>query len=240
MVHFVTSLLTSYEKNENESFRCSFVFDVDLKIYNEYFPVRRLRRNINEVLRRLPDYDRSKHFWRDFTRCSYHVDEFNRHILRFKLHKKAYLKHITKNENLEILSKVQRTWFQKQLLILMKIRHTEVFRAFACLKSLSSRLKSVFHFDERPVTSIVRQYEKCPPVNSYLSFICDSLAMIFEDYTYISSQLPVPNGEKYLFRRLGSTLELLLKRSLGFFRKYDYLKTLQVGIKPGTQVSVSP
>ena len=67
--------------------------------------------------------------------------------------------------------------------------------------------------------------------------------MIFEDYKYkhISSQLPVPEGEKYLFSRLGSTiLELLLKRSLGFFRKYDYLKTLQVGIKPGTQVSVSP
>ena len=240
VVHFVTSLLTSYEKNENESFRCSFVFNVDLKIYNEYFPVRRLRRNINEFLRRLPEDDRSKHFWRDFTRCSYHVDEFNRYILRFKLHRKAYLKDFTKSKNSEILSKLQTKWFQKQLLILMKIRHTEVFRAFACLKSLSSRLKSVFHFDERPVTSIVRQYEKCPPVNSYLSFICDSLAMIFKDYKYISSQLPVPEREKYLFRRLGSSLELLLKRSLGFFRKYDYLKTLQVGIKPGTQVSVSP
>ena len=153
------------------------------------------------------------------------MDEFNRYILRFKLHKKAYLKDFTKSKNSEILSKLQTKWFQKQLLILMKIRHTEVFRAFACLKSLSSRLKSVFHFDERPVTSIVRQYEKCPPVNSYLSFICEGLAMIFEDY-YISSQLPVPGAEKHLFSRLGSTiLELLLKRSLVFFRKYDYLKT---------------
>ena len=62
VVHFVTSLLTSYEKNENESFRGSFIFNVDLKICYEYFPVRRLRRNINEFLRRLPEDDRSKHF----------------------------------------------------------------------------------------------------------------------------------------------------------------------------------
>ena len=119
----------------------------------------------------------------------------------------------------------------------MKIRHTEVFRAFACLKSLSSRLKSAFHFDARPVASIVREYEKCPPVNIYLSLICGSLTLIFEDYKYISSQLPIPAGEKELFSHLGCTiLELILKLSLGFFLKYDYLKTLQVGIKPGTQV----
>ena len=61
---------------------------------------------------------------------------------------------------------------------------------------------------------------------------------MFEDYKYISSQLPIPEGEKEIFSRLGqcTILELILKSSLGFFRKYDYLKTLQVGIKPGTQV----
>ena len=237
VVHFVTSLLTSYGKSENESFRCSFVSDLNHKNYYDYFPVLRLRRNIDEFLQGLPEDDRSKHFWRDFTRCSYHMDEFNRYLLSFSLHKEAYLKYITKNKNSEILSKVQPKWFQKQLLILMKIRHTEVFQAFACLKSLSSRLKSVFHFDARPVASIVREYEKCPPVSIYLSLICDSLTLIFEDYKYISSQLPIPEGEKELFSRFGCTiLELILKRSLGFFRKYDYLKTLQVGIKPGTQV----
>ena len=237
VVHFVTSLLTSYGKSENESFRCSFVSDLNHKNYYDYFPVLRLRRNIDEFLRGLPEDDRSKHFWRDFTRCSYQVDEFNRYLFSFSLHTEAYLKYITKNKNSEVLSKVQTKWFQKQLLILMKIRHTEVFRAFACLKSLSSRLKSVFHFDARPVASIVREYEKCPPVSIYLSLICGSLTLIFEDYKYISSQLPIPEGEKELFSRLGCTiLELILKRSLGFFRKYDYLKTLQVGMKPGTLV----
>ena len=236
VVHFVTSLLTSYEKSGDESFRCSSVSDLDHKHYYDYLPVLRLRRNIDKVLQGLPEDDRWKHFWGDFTRCSYQVDEFKRNILSFFSHTKAYLKD-TKNKSSEILSMVQRNWFQKQLLILMKTRHTEVFRSFACLKSLFSRLKSVFHFDARPVTSIVREYEKCPPVNIYLRFICGSLTLIFEHYKLISSQLPVPEGEKELFSRLGSTiLELLLKRSLGFFRKYDYLKTLQVGLKPGTQL----
>ena len=237
VVHFVTSLLTSYEKSQNESFRCSFVSDLvrPANIW-ESFPVMRLYRKIDELLKRLSEDGLSKRFWRDFIRCSYYADEFKRYTLSFVLHTKAYFKHITKNKNLENLSKVQRKWFQKQLHILMKSRHTEVFRTFSCLKSLSSRLKSVFHFDARPVTSIVQEYEKCPPVNIYLNFICANLALIFKEYKYISSQLPVPDGEKELFS-LGSTiLELLLKRSLGFFRKYDYLKTLQVGIKPGTQV----
>ena len=237
VVHFVTSLLTSYGKSENESFRCSFVSDLNHKNYHHYFPVLRLRRNIDEFLRGFAEDDRSKHFWRDFTRCSYHMDEFNRYLLSFVLHTEAYFKYITKNKNSEVLSKVQTKWFQKQLLILMKIRHTEVFRAFACLKSLSSRLKSVFHFDARPVASIVQEYEKSPPVSIYLSLICGSLTLIFEDYKYISSQLPIPEGQKELFSRLGCTiLELILKRSLGFFRKYDYLESLQFGIKPGTQV----
>ena len=234
LVHFVTSLLTSYEKSGDESFRCSSVSDLDHKHYYEYLPVLRLRRNIDEVLQGLPEDDRWKYLWRDFTRCSYQVDEFKRNILSFSAHTEAYLKYITKNKSLEILSMVQRKWFQKQLLILMKIRHTEVFRSFACLKSLFSRLKSVFHFDARPVTSIVREYEKSPPVKIYLRFICGSLTLIFEQY--ISSQLPVPEGEKELFSRFGSTiLELPLKGSLGFFRKYDYLKTLRVGLKPGTK-----
>ena len=157
VVHFVTSLLTSYEKSQNKLFRCSFVSDLvrPANIW-ESFPVMRLYRKIDEILKRLSEDGLSKRFWRDFIRCSYYADEFKRYILSFVLHTKAYFKHITKNKNLENLSKVQRKWFQKQLHILMKSRHTEVFRTFSCLKSLSSRLKSVFHFDARPVTSIVQ------------------------------------------------------------------------------------
>ena len=127
VVHFVTSLLTSYEKSGNESFRCSSVSRLDHKHHYDVYPVFRLRRNITKILLGLREEDRWKRFSRDFVQCSAHVEELKRYSLSLLLHSEAYLKHITKNENLDILSKVQRTWFQKQLLILMKIRHTEVF-----------------------------------------------------------------------------------------------------------------
>ena len=104
LVHFVTSLLTSYEKSGDESFRCSSVSDLDHKHYYDYLPVLRLRRNIDEVLQGLPEDDRWKYFWRDFTRCSYQVDEFKRNILSFSAHTEAYLKYITKNKSSEILT----------------------------------------------------------------------------------------------------------------------------------------
>ena len=62
------------------------------------------------------------------------------------------------------------------------MRHTEVFRAFARLKSLSSRLNPVYHLDARSVAYSVRQFEKNPPVDNYLNSICDSLQYIFEGY----------------------------------------------------------
>ena len=104
LVHFVTSLLTSYEKSGDESFRRSSVSDLDHKHYYDYLPVLRLRRNIHEVLQGLPEDDRWKYFWRDFTRCSYQVDEFKRNILSFSAHTEAYLKYITKNKSSEILT----------------------------------------------------------------------------------------------------------------------------------------
>ena len=35
-------------------------------------------------------------------------------------------------------------------------------------------------------------------------------------------------------------LEFFLRRSLGFFRRYDYLKTLHIGIEPRTYVHLYP
>ena len=204
-------------------------------------------------------------FRRDIRRCSLQVTQFRRYLSKLMLHKQAYPKDILKNDNWETFSKAQRNWFQKELLILMKMRHTEVFRAFACLKSLSSRLKPVYHLDARSVTYSVRQYEKNPPVDNYLNLICDSLQYIFEGYTSfrISSQEPSEfrlreneffsrpgffNGPVKVFRQaslFGSKpvewpLEFFLRRSLGFFRRYDYLKTLHIGIEPRTYVHLYP
>ena len=282
--HFITSFLTSYEKSENKSFRCSFGRNLDLareNYYNDWLVTwlwRKISDTVGPVIKPSEeDMSTSKRgmgprlsrererFRRDMRRCSLHVTQFRRYLSKLMLHKQAYPKDILKNDNWETFSNAQRNWFQKELLILMKMRHTEVFRAFACLKSLSSRLKPVYHLDARSVTYSVRQYEKNPPVDNYLNLICDSLQYIFEGYISLrmSSQEPSEfrlreneffsrpgffNGPMKVFRQaslFGSNpiewpLEFFLRRSLGFFRRYDYLKTLLIGIEPRTYVHLYP
>ena len=282
--HFITSFLTSYEKSENKSFRCSFGRNLDLarENYHHDWLVTWLWRKISDTVGPVikpseEDMSTSKRgkgprlsrerarFRRDMRRCSLHVKQFRRYLSKLMLHKQAYPKNILKNDNWETFSKAQRNWFQKELLILMKMRHTEVFRAFACLKSLSSRLKPVYHLDARSVTYSVRQYEKNPPVDNYLNSICDSLQYIFESYISfrMSSQEPSEfrlreneffsrsgffNGPVKVSRQasvFGSNpiewpLEFFLRRSLGFFCRYDYLKTLHIGIEPRTYVHLYP
>ena len=282
--HFITSLLTSYEKSENKSLRCSFGRNLDLARENYYHDwlVTRLWRKISDTVGPVikpseEDMSTSKRgtgprlsrererFRRDMRRCSLHVTQFRRYLSKLMFHKQAYPKNILKNDNWETFSKAQSNWFQKELLILMNMRHTEVFRAFACLKSLSSRLKPVYHLDARSVTDGVRQYEKNAPVDNYVNLICDSLQYIFEGYISfrISRQQPSEfrlreneffsrsgffNGPVKVFRQaslFGSNpiewpLEFFLRRSLGFFRRYDYLKTLHIGIEPRTYVHLYP
>ena len=284
--HFITSFLTSYEKSENKSFRCSFGRNLDLArenyYENYYWLLTWLWREINDTVAPFIKHskeDRStskrgtrprlsrerEHFRRDMRRCSLHVTHFRRYLSRILLHKQAYQKNILKNDYWETFSKARGNYsFQTELQILMNMRHTEVFRAFACLKSLSSRLK-LYHLDARSVTYSVRQYEKNPPVDNYLNSICDSLQYIFEGYISfrMSSQEPSEfrlreneffsrpgffNGPVKVFRQaslFGSNpiewpLEFFLRRSLGFFRRYDYLKTLHIGIEPRTYVHLYP
>ena len=283
--HFITSLLMSYEKRENKSFRCSFGRNLDLARENHYHDwlVTWLWRKINDTVGPVikhseEDMSTSKrgtrphsprereHFRRDMRRCSLHVTQFRRYLSRILLHKQAYPKNILKNDYWETFSKARSNyWFQRELQILMNMRHTEVFPAFACLKSLSSRLKPVYHLDARSVTDGVRQYEKNPPVDNYLNLICDSLQYIFEGYISfrISRQQPSEfrlreneffsrsgffNGPVNISRQTSLTgsnpiewpLEFFLRRSLGFFRRYDYLKTLHIGIEPRTYVHLYP
>ena len=280
--HFITSFLTSYEKSENKSFRCSFGRNLDLALenYYHYWLVTWLWKKINDTVGpfiKHSEEDRSTtfikgkrtlfgHFRRDMRRCSLHVRQFRRYLSRILLHKQAYPKNILKNDYWETFSKARGNyWFQRELQILMNLRHTEVFQTFACLKSLSSRLKPVYHLDARSVTYSVRQYEKNPPVDNYLNSICDSLQYIFEGYISfrISRQQPSEfrlreneffsrsgffNGPVNISRQtslIGSNLiewplEFFLNRSLGFFRRYAYLKTLHIGIEPRTYVHLYP
>ena len=282
IVHFITSLLTSYEKKEKKSFRCFFHPQIDLTRENVYYwPVIRLWEDIISSVKSLmreseevqPNSNTGRrqcsreeeYFRRDWGRCSLHLKQFRQYMSKILFSRQAYPKNIAKLKNWEVFSKVQRNWIQKEFLTLMKMRHTEVFRTFACFKSLSSRFKPVYHLDARSVTFSIRRFEKNPPVDNYLNQICDSIEYIFENYISFrkSSQQPSEfrlrdnelfsrsgffNGPVKIFRQasfIGSNptewpLEFFLRRSMGFFRRYDYLKTLHIGKEPRTYVHLYP
>ena len=283
IVHFITSLLTSYEKKEKKSFLCFFHPQIDLTRENVYYwPVIRLWEDINissvkSLMRESEEVQpnsntgrrqcsrEEEYFRRDWGRCSLHLKQFRQYMSKILFSRQAYPKNIAKFKNWEVFSKVQRNWIQKEFLSLMKMRHTEVFRTFACLKSLSSRFKPVYHLDARSVTFSIRRFEKNPPVDNYLNSICDSIKYIFEIYISFrkSSQQPSEfrlrdnelfsrsgffNGPVKIFRHasfIGSNpiewpLEFFLRRSVGFFRRYDYLKTLHIGKEPRTYVHLYP
>ena len=282
IVHFITSLLRSYEKKEKKSFRCFFHPQIDLTRENVYYwPVIRLWEDINISVKSLmresqevqPNSNTGRrqcsreeeYFRRDWGRCSLHLKQFRQYMSKILFSRQAYPKNIAKLKNWEVFSKVQRNWIQKEFLSLMNMRHTEVFRTFACFKSLSSRFKAVYHLDARLVTFSIRRFEKNPPVDNYLNSICDSIKYIFENYISFrkSSQQPSEfrlrdnelfsrsgffNGPVKIFRHasfIGSNpiewpLEFFLRRSVGFFRRYDYLKTLHIGKEPRTYVHLYP
>ena len=282
-VHFIMSLLMSYEKSEKKSFRCFFHPEIDFTRNGYYWDVIWLCKDINDSVKSLMRESEEaqsnsnsgrrlcsreeEYFRRDMRRCSLHLKQFRRYISKRLFHRQAYPKNIAKLKNWEVFIKVQRNWIQKELLNLMKMRHTEVFRTFACFKSLSSRFKPVYRLDvsRGPLGFSIRHFEKNPPVHNYLNTICDSIEYIFENYISFrkSSQQPSEfrlrdnelfsrsgffNGPVEILRHAYPTgsnpiewpLEFFLRRSMGLFRRYDYLKTLHIGIEPRTYVHLYP
>ena len=128
--HFITSFLTSYEKSENKSFRCSFGRNLDLALenYYHYWLVTWLWKKINDTVGpfiKHSEEDRSTtfikgkrtlfgHFRRDMRRCSLHVRQFRRYLSRMLLHKQAYPKNTLKNDDWETFSNAQSNWFFKE------------------------------------------------------------------------------------------------------------------------------
>ena len=282
-VHFIMSFLKSYEKSEKKSFRCFFHPEIDFSRNGYYWAVIWLWKDINDSVKSLMRESEEaqsnsnsgrrlcsreeEYFRRDMRRCSLHLKQFRRYISKMLFHRQAYPKNIAKLKNWEVFIKVQRNWIQKELVNLMKMRHTEVFRTFACFKSLSSRFKPVYRLDvsRGPLGFSIRHFEKNPPIDNYLNSICDSIEYIFENYISFrkSSQQPSEfrlrdnelfsrsgffNGPVEIFRRAYHTgsnpiewpLEFFLRRSMGLFRRYDYLKTLHIGIEPRTYVHLYP
>ena len=279
--HFITSLLKSFQVREKRPFHCSFAPYLDVNSELFYWPIKELWEKVNSSAvsmlrlseehpstsqrRRKEQCSREEEYFRkDLRRCLLHVDQFYRCLSRIDLHRQMYPKKVAKSGNWEILSKIQRNWFQKELLDLMKMRHTEVFRMFPCAKSLFDRFKPLFRLNDDVTRHYIREYEKSGPGN-YLDLICQNLRFVFQYYSSYRERNQQPSEyrlrEYELFSRpdfveermkiskyflhpgrfiITWPLEFFLKRSLGFYRRYDYLKTLHIGIEPRTYVHLYP
>ena len=278
--HLITSLLKSFQIREKRPFHCSFAPYLDVNSELFYWPIRELWEKVNSSavseLRHLEEHRSTSRrgrktqcsreeesFRRDLRRCLLHVDQFYRYLSRIDLHRQMYPKKVAKSGNWEILSKTQRNWFQKELLDLMKMRHTEVCRMFPCAKSLFDRFKPLFRLNDEVTRHNIREYEKSGPDN-YLDLICQNLRFVFQYYSSHRQRNQQPSEyrlrEYELFSRpdfveermkiskyflhpgrfiIKWPLEFFLKRSLGFYR-HDYLKTLHIGIEPRTYVHLYP
>ena len=279
--HFITSLLKSFQIREKRPFHCSFAPYLDVNSELFYWPIKELWEKVNSsavsMLRLSEEHPSTsqrrrkeqcsceeEYFRKDLRRCLLHVDQFYRCLSRIDLHRRMYPKKVAKSGNWEILSKIQRNWFQKELLDLMKMRHTEVFRMFPCAKSLFDRFRPLFRLNDDVTRHYIREYEKSGPGN-YLDLICQNLRFVFQYYSSHRQRNQQPSEyrlrEYELFSRpdfveermkiskyflhpgrfiIKWPLEFFLKRSLGFYRRYDYLKTLHIGIEPRTYVHLYP
>lgn len=176
----------------------------------------------------------------------------------------AYLTDFAKGGKLEILNRVQRNWFQKQLFNLMQLRHVERFRSFACAKSLSYKFKLLY---AQKLNVLIQEYEKTSP-HFYLKSICEGFDFVFRNYlshmerisprvifhgserigrpSFVNERIKILTGRSSMTLQFsilsnGMPLEFLVKRFFsGVFRRYDYLRTLNVGIEPYTHVQLYP
>lgn len=120
IVHFITSLLTSYEKKEKKSFRCFFHPQIDLTRENVYYwPVIWLWKDISiqlvKSLMRESEEAQSnsntgrrqcsreeEYFRRDWRRCSLYLKQFRRYMSKILFSRQVYPKNIAKFKNWEV------------------------------------------------------------------------------------------------------------------------------------------
>lgn len=236
--HFVSSLLLLYEKRENDSFYCGErglfkSFEEDGLLISSIFL---------EIAAGLMDEGLPL-----FKQCLREQTEFIRHVTRLTLYQRAYQKTILKMRNLVSRKKAKLNWIQKDLLNLMRMRHQEIFGAFACAKSLTYRLEPLLN--GKKLKNLIRQYEKTPPLSFYLNRICDDFKNafdilhparkerlsrfehLFEYPDFVQERIKFVTGSTMIFEW---PLDFFVKLFFGHFRRYDYVNTLQVGIEQET------
>ena len=145
---------------------------------------------------------------------------------------------------------------QKRLFYLMRMWYENVFGNFGCFKMVFNTYGPYF-VDNRRSMELIEQYEGSTPL-WYLNQICFAFEHAFQfhilhyskDTNYTIFGLLYDEYPSFLRERMGWTvdhlpfysgswpLDFLVKFSLGFYRQYDYLKVLNVGLEPKTHISL--
>ena len=194
-------------------------------------------------------------------RCSRKYDLLSEYFSRFALHKLSYRQNISKTSNWESIKIFQMSWVQKELHILMHTRHKEIFGCFACTKSLYYNHKALI--DGREIKDLIQRYEESPPT-FHLSLVCEILHSVFADILFhhlkihpmvggselctnsefVSERKQILTGGNPPILHLGQCrikeydwpVEIFVKRFLGVSRRFDYLRSLNVGTDQSTRV----
>lgn len=173
---------------------------------------------------------------------------------------KRSLLHETYNRYIRLLPpkarKANLYMVEKSLFYLMRMWHENVFRDFACVKMIFNTYRAYF-VDERKSKLLIEQYEGSTPL-WYLNQVCFRFEHAFQLYLLHHSQggsnielrTLYHKYSNFINERLGWPVdhlsgypgswpfEFLVKFSLGFYRQYDYLKVLNVGLEPKTYISL--
>ena len=144
---------------------------------------------------------------------------------------------------------------QTRLFYLMRMWYKKVFGDFACFKKVFNTYRPYFG-DKKKVLKLFEQYEDSTPL-WYLDQICFHCRETFkllilhylEDVTFIELPLLYHGYPNFIRERMEWSLdqsrhneswplEFVVKSALGYYRQYDYLKVLNIGLELKTHISL--
>ena len=251
--HFVTSLLLLYEQRENSSFYC--------RTYRSWMSLI----SVGDTLRTLgnaillsenqsidvegPPFNDS--VLKGMKQCFRQLDKFDRYHSRILFNKPSYLD-ILKMKNLESFKKALQDRLQHDVLNLMRMRHKEIFGAFACMKSLVQKFQPLSKSTK--LKNLIRQYEENASLPFYLEQICSNLQNAFNNILrriqrpqfsafenfqgyldFVNKRIKIVTGRtwhvpEFSHLTVDWPLEVFVNFFFGPFPRFDYLGTLQEGI----------
>ena len=248
--HFVISLLHLYKQSEKVSFICR------IDGLNE----KELKRNPSFLLSSSIIKEIENKIGNQW--CSEEHEQFNKLLVRAMNYVKTYPAKSFRMRNWKSFDKTQKNWIQRHLLILMQTRHKEIFGSFACVKPLFCKIRPLWV--DKKLTDLMQQYVQSPPL-FYLYMICTDFRFTITNYflyhakksrfstllsygccfghsDFFKERIALSAGNCLIKNSLDAffvcdwPLEFFVKLAIGSFRRYNYLKTLQVGMEEGTQV----